>query len=85
MKIFIEYVIKSIQEIDPVTNEVISKPLYPYQWVACLWPIISIFEEKGEKILEAFSRQSGKSESIKVWLPFVLLFTRKFLKIKHKT
>lgn len=85
MKIFIEYVIKSRQEIDPITNEVISKPLYPYQWVACLLPIISVFEEKGEKILEAFSRQSGKSESIKVWLPFILLFTRKFLKIKHKT
>lgn len=83
LKIFVEFVIRSRKRLDPYTNKVENFPLYPYQWSASIYPIISTIQKLGLDFLQSFSRQSGKSEAIKVWMAFLVVFTRRFRKIKH--
>ena len=75
LKIFVEFVIRSRKRLDPYTNKVENFPLYPYQWSASIYPIISTIQKLGLDFLQSFSRQSGKSEAIKVWMAFLLVFT----------
>lgn len=83
LKLFIEFVIRSRKRLDPFTGKVENFPLYPYQWSASIYPIISTIEKTGMDFLQSFSRQSGKSEAIKVWMAFLVVFTRRFRFIKH--
>lgn len=81
---FIEYVIRSRQYYDPVRKKYKYRELYPYQWSTCLIVIDSVLNKKGRKILPIYARQQGKSESIKVYLPFLCVFSRQYVEFIHE-
>ena len=83
-QIFIEYVIRSRQYFDPIRKKFKYRELYPYQWAMCLKVIDSVMNGKGRKIMPIFSRQWGKSESIKVYLPFLVVFARQYVEFPHE-
>lgn len=81
---FIEYVIRSRQYYDVVRKRYKYRELFPYQWSVCLHIIDSIMNKKGRKILPVQARQTGKSESIKVYLPFLVVFARQYVDFIHE-
>jgi hypothetical protein len=83
-KIFIDYVFRSRQSYDPIKKKMRYRELFPYQWSTCLIVIDSVINGKGKAILPLFSRQTGKSEAIKVYLPFLTVFGRRYLDIIHE-
>ena len=81
---FVEFTIRARRDLDPVTKTIRNRSLYPYQWSASIYPIISTIEQLGGKFLNAFARQAGKSEGVKLWLPFLIIFGRQYIKdFKH--
>ena len=81
---FIEYVIRSRQYYDVVRKIYKYRELFPYQWSVCLKIIDSVMGKKGRKILPVQARQTGKSEAIKVWLPFLVIFARQYVEFIHE-
>jgi hypothetical protein len=81
---FIEYVIRVRQYYDVVRKKYKYRELFPYQWSVCLVIIDSVFSKKGRKILPIQARQTGKSEAIKVWLPFITVFARQYVDFMHE-
>lgn len=81
---FIEYVIRSRQYYDVVRKIYKYRELFPYQWSVCLKIIDSVMGKKGRKILPVQARQTGKSEAIKVWLPFIVIFARQYVEFIHE-
>lgn len=81
---FIEYVIRSRQYYDVVRKKYKYRELFPYQWSVCLKIIDSVMNKKGRKILPVQARQTGKSEAIKVWLPFLVVFARQYVDFIHE-
>ena len=81
---FIEYVIRSRQYYDVVRKKYKYRELFPYQWSVCLKIIDSVMNKKGRKILPVQARQTGKSEAIKVWLPFLVVFARQYVEFIHE-
>ena len=81
---FVEFVIRARRDLDPVSKRIRNRSLYPYQWSSAIYPIISTIEQLGHKFLNAFARQAGKSEGIKLWLPFLVVFGRQYIEdFKH--
>lgn len=81
---FIEYVIRSRQYYDVVRKRYKYRELFPYQWSVCLVVIDSVFSKKGRRILPVQARQTGKSEAIKVYLPFITVFARQYIDFMHE-
>ena len=81
---FIEYVIRSRQYYDVVRRKYKYRELFPYQWSVCLIIIDSVLSQKGRKILPIQARQTGKSEAIKVYLPFLVVFARQYIEFIHE-
>ena len=81
---FIEYVIRSRQYYDVVRRKYKYRELFPYQWSVCLILIDSVLSQKGRKILPVQARQTGKSEAIKVYLPFLVVFARQYIEFIHE-
>ena len=81
---FIEYVIRSRQYYDVVRKKYKYRELFPYQWSVCLIIIDSVLSQKGRKILPVQARQTGKSEAIKVYLPFLVVFARQYVEFIHE-
>ena len=83
-QMFIEYVIRSRQYYDVVRKKYKYRELFPYQWSICLHVIDSVMNKKGRKIIPGQARQTGKSEAIKVWLPFIIVFARQYVEFIHE-
>ena len=81
---FIDYVIRARQYYDVVRKRYKYRELFPYQWSVCLLIIDSVFSKKGRKILPVQARQTGKSEAIKVYLPFIVTFARQYVDFMHE-
>lgn len=81
---FIEYVIRSRQYYDVVRKKYTYRELFPYQWSVCLNVIDSVLSKKGKRILPIQARQTGKSEAIKVYLPFITVFARQYIEFIHE-
>ena len=81
---FIEYVIRCRQYYDVVRKKYKYRELFPYQWSISLIVIDSVFSKKGRKIIPTQSRQTGKSEAIKVWLPFITVFAIQYIEFMHE-
>lgn len=81
---FIEYVIRARQYYDVVRKRYKYRELFPYQWSISLIVIDSVFSKKGRRIIPTQARQTGKSEAIKVWLPFITVFARQYVDFMHE-
>lgn len=57
-------------------------PLFVYQWSAIIDHIERVLNPKSERLLNSWSRQAGKSESIKIVIGFLMSYGRLFLDTK---
>lgn len=78
----VEYVYYVRRQQDKRSGKTRFLPLFPYQWAFIFKYVNAVLNEKSTKYLEAYARQSGKSEAIKLTLGFLLVFIPKYKDIK---
>lgn len=78
LRLGVKYVNYCRRQRDKKTGKFKSNPLFPYQLGAFLKYIYIAVHGQSDKFANAWGRQGGKSEVIKLLLPFVLVFVPQF-------